>query len=102
MLIYMPSIWLPDRRSGDSKQGTESSPHRRSLRARFILEAWMASSMRWMRNRDMNDGDSRQVRGSDLLQPLKSGRFISAAMTDSFMHWLLRLDKRNGESRQEA
>src|SRR2546425_8811285 len=62
MLTYTPWIWRPDERSGDSKQGTESSLHLPSLRVRFILAAWMASSMRSIQNRGRNDGDSKRTR----------------------------------------
>src|SRR5438445_5988830 len=102
MLIYTPWTWRPDRRNGDSKQDTESSLRLPSLRARSILEAWMASSMRSMRNRDTNDGDSKRTRESDHARPFKIKQFISAAMTDSSMPWTLRVDKRNGELRQAA
>src|SRR5438270_3541007 len=75
MLICTPWTWRPDTRNGDLRQGIEFYPHLPSLRARFMLAAWMVFSMRSMRNRDMNDGDSKRTRESDRLRPRKITRF---------------------------
>src|SRR5213078_670000 len=87
-------------RNGDSKQGTESSLHPLSLRARFFLEVWMASSMRSIRSRERNNGGSKRARESDHPRPYKKRPFTSAVMTDNSMRRTLRPDNTNLELKQ--
>src|SRR6267154_2511364 len=96
MTTCMQSRPQPENYFGSSKRIVGFYLLPRYLKARFILAAWTASSMRWIRSQGMSDGDSRRRRESDHLPPFKIRQCILAAMLESSMLWLLRLDTRNG------
>src|SRR6266496_2087620 len=102
ILIYMRLVLRGGIYNGGSRQDTESFLPRLSLKARFILEAWMASSMLSMRNREMKYGDSRLRRESDPPRLFKVRPFISEVTTESSMRWIPRPEDRNGGFRQPA